>query len=267
MTRASRWAGAVLLVVLGLPVPARAQIVQSVNFGAGWFWPAGYNSRTPGDVLVANLTQPIVAPGATGSLDFDIGEFGAWTFFGEWNVALNRHVEVSGGLSFYQETVHSRYADLVDSQHNFSDIQQDLTLRMIPITGIVRFLPVGKPGSVQPYVGGGIAAINFQYTEKGDFVDTSDVTLPIYCAGSPGCVNPAYQATGMAFGPVFVGGVRLPIGGDLYGITLEGRYQWVKGDLPTAAECQNDLSKCFAFGATKLDLSGFTFNMGMLIRF
>lgn len=265
MTRATRWAGAVLLVVLGLPVPARAQIVQSVNFGVGWFWPAGETSRPIDDVLVANLNQPIVAPGATGSLAFDIGEFGWWVPFGEWNIAFNRHIEASAGLAFYQRTVPSTYADLVDSAHNFAEIRQDLKLRMIPITGIVRFFPVGRPGSVQPYVGGGIAAINFQYTEKGDFVDTND--LSIFCAGTPNCPNEAFQASGMAFGPVFAGGVRLPVGGDLYGITLEGRYQWVRGKLPTAAECQNDLSKCFMPGAERIDLSGFTFNMGFLIRF
>ena len=39
---------------------ASAQLVQSVNFGAGLFFPRGHDSRVSSDVLVANLTQPDV---------------------------------------------------------------------------------------------------------------------------------------------------------------------------------------------------------------
>lgn len=264
MTRAARRGSALFLMVLGLASPAEAQIVQSVQFGGGWFWPKGFEGRTSGDVLVANLTQPDVLPGVSGSLEFDIGDFAFWSVFGEWNIAFNRRIEASAGIGFYQETVPSRYRDLVDSSQGFSDITQDLKLRQIPFTGLVRFLG-GRPGRVQPYAGGGITAISFQYTETGDFVDPVD--LSVFCAGTPGCAFPSFEATGLAYGPVVVGGVRFPIGGDIFGFTAEGRYQWVTGDLPSAADCQADSSKCFAFGATKIDLSGFTFNMAMLIRF
>jgi hypothetical protein len=237
------------------PSAAHAQIVQSVQFGAGWFWPKGFEGRTTGDVLVANLTQPDVLPGVSGSLEFDIGDFAGWTFFGEWNIAFNNYIEASAGLGFYQKTVPSRYRDLVDSSQGFTDITQDLKLRQIPLTGMVRFLG-GRPGRVQPYGGIGIAAINFEYTERGDFVDPID--LSIFCAGTPGCPFPAYQASGFAFGPVFAGGVRLPVGGDIYGIVLEGRYQLVEGNTGGADA---------GFLGEKIDLSGFTFNMAMLIRF
>ena len=270
MARAARLASALLLVLvtlMAIPSTAGAQVVQSVTFGGGYFWPKGENSRVTGDVLFANLNQPVyVPPDSTGSLDFAVGDFGAWTLFGEWNIAFNRHVEASAGIGFYHfgfsRTVESRYRDLVNQAAGNSDIQQDLKLHQIPITGLVRFV-FGQPGKVQPYAGAGLAMIRFKYVEEGDFVDPVD--LSIFCAGKsfvPGTPDsacfPAYQATGFAFGPVFVGGVRLPIGGDIYAFTAEGRWTWADGD--TGGEAAG-------FLGDRIDLGGFTFNMGLMIRF
>jgi hypothetical protein len=242
---------------MAVPSPAGAQVVQSVQFGGGYFWPKGFDGRVEGDVLVANLSQPlvIVDPPTTTSLDFEIGDFGAWTAFGEWNIAFNRHVEASAGLGFYKRTVNSRYRDLVNQAEGNSDILQDLKLTQIPITGLVRFV-FGQPGRVQPYAGAGLAAIRFTYSEEGEFVDPVD--LSIFCAGTPGCPFPAFEASGFAFGPVFVGGVRLPIGGDIYSFTAEGRWTLVDGDTGGADA---------GFLGDRIDLGGFTFNMGLLIRF
>lgn len=259
MTRAVRsvaGVGALLLVLVALPASADAQTVQSVQFGGGWFWPKGESGRVTGDVLVANLNQPVViAPDITTSLDFEVGDFGAWSTFGEWNIAFNRYIEAGAGIGFYQKTVHSRYRDLVNSQTGNSDILQDLKLQQIPITGLVRFMG-GRPGSVQPYAGAGIVAVRYSYTERGDFVDPAD--LSVFCAGTPGCPFPQFEATGFAFGPVFVGGVRLPIGGDIYAFTAEGRWTIVDGS--TGGEVQG-------FLGDRIDLGGFAFNMGLLIRF
>lgn len=256
MARAARWATA-LLILMAIPSTAGAQVVQSVTFGGGYFWPRGFDSRVEGDVLVANLSQPlvIVDPPTTTSLDFEIGDFGAWTLFGEWNIAFNRHVEASAGLGFYKRTVESRYRDLVNQPAGNTDILQDLKLQQIPITGLVRFV-FREPGTVQPYVGAGLAAIRFKYTEVGDFVDPVDFS--IFCAGTPGCPFPAFEASGFAFGPLFLGGVRLPIGGDIYAFTAEGRWTFADGDTGGADA---------GFLGDRIDLGGFAFNMGLLIRF
>lgn len=257
MARAGRWVSALTLILLAFPSTAGAQLVQSVQFGGGYFWPRGFDSRVQGDVLVANLSQPIVIvdPPTTTSLDFEIGDFAAWTLFGEWNLAFNRHVEASAGLGFYKQTVHSRYRDLVNSAAGNTDILQDLKLQQIPITGLVRFMP-GSPGKIQPYAGAGITMVRFKYIEEGDFVDPVD--LSIFCAGTPGCPFPRFEGSGFAFGPVFVGGVRLPIGGDIYAFTAEGRWTIVDGDTGGANN---------GFLGDRIDLGGFTFNMGLLIRF
>jgi hypothetical protein len=60
--------------LLGVAVPASAQVVHSLTIGAGIFWPRGFDQRVEGDVLVANLTQPEVFPGTgvTSSLEFGL---------------------------------------------------------------------------------------------------------------------------------------------------------------------------------------------------
>ena len=55
------------------------------------------------------------------------------------------------------------------------EIEQDLKLRIVPLTATVRFLPIGRRG-VEPYVGAGIGAFNWRYSEVGEFIFQNDVT-------------------------------------------------------------------------------------------
>ena len=234
--------------LLGVAVPASAQVVHSMTIGAGIFWPRGFDQRVEGDVLVANLTQPEVFPGATASLDFKISDFRAYPIYGEWNIGFGDRIEVSVGVGYQNKSVNSRYLDLVNTANNDSDILQELRLRMIPISGTVKFLPFGQAGSFQPYVGGGISVVNFKYTETGDFVDPS--TLEIF--------NDQFTADGFAFGALIFGGLRMPLGGDVYALQVEGRYLFGSGDTGG-----NDAG----FLGDKIDLSGGSLNFGFLIRF
>jgi hypothetical protein len=236
--------------LLGVAVPASAQVVHSVTIGAGIFWPRGFDQRVEGDVLVANLTQPEVFPGTgvTSSLDFEISDFRSYPIYGEWNIGFGDRVEVSIGVGYQNRSVNSRYRDLVNTAANDADILQELRLRTIPISGTVKFLPFGQAGSFQPYVGGGISAVNFHYTETGDFVDPS--TLEIF--------NDKFTADGFAFGALIFGGLRMPLGGDVYALQIEGRYLFGSGNTGGAEE---------GFLGDKIDLSGGSLNFGFLIRF
>ncbi|MEO8071367.1 MAG: hypothetical protein ABI652_08185 [Acidobacteriota bacterium] len=232
-----------LLVATGVTMcawPASAQIVNSIQFGAGGLVPRGFDSRAQGDVLVADLTNDT-------PLLFFVNDFRSGQVFGEWNVGLGQHVEIGAGVGFFQRTVPSIYADLVNKK-NGSEIDQRLRLRMVPITGLVRFLPFGRAGEVQPYVGAGIAAVSFRYSESGQFVDTSDFSV----------FDARFTASGVAPGAVLLGGVRLPLGGDIYGLSLEGRYQFATGNTGGADA---------GFLDDKIDLSGGSFNVGFLVRF
>ncbi len=232
-------AGGGLLLVLAAAAPASAQVVQSLNVGGGWVWPRGFDSRVDGDVLIANLSdfEPLL---------FDLDEFHGGQVFGEWNVAFSPYVEVSGGFSYYQQTVPSVYRDLVNE--NGFEIAQELKLRMMPITAMVRFLPVGDASSFQPYVGAGLAIVNWRYSEAGEFVDTFDYS--VFAA--------RYVESSTDLGAVFALGARIPIDGDIYGLTLEYRYQWAQGD---TGGIEN------GFLGDKIDLNVGSFNIGFLIRF
>jgi hypothetical protein len=222
--------------------PAAAQVVQSLHVGVGAFLPRDIGSRAPGDVLVENLStfEPLA---------FNITDFRGGQIFGEWNVSFGQHVELGAGLSYYRRTVPSVYRNVINS--NGSEIAQNLSLRVVPVTGLIRFMPFGRFTSVQPYIGTGISALNYRYSEIGDFVDTSDYSV------FNNNTTP-FIATGTAVGPVVVGGLRVPVGGDIYGLTVEWRYQFATGKTGGLDA---------GFLSDKIDLGGGTFNFGFLVRF
>lgn len=236
-------AGALALIA-GSVRQASAQVVHSVAFGAGVFAP---RSCTPGsrldcraargsdDVLVENLN----------TLAFDIRDFRGGQVFGEWNVTFDERVELSFGAGFYRRTAPSVYADFVDI--DFTEIEQDLRLRVVPVSAVVRFLPIGRAGQLQPYLGGGIAALNWKYSETGEFVDFNN---------NNAIFEDRYVASGTALAPVLLGGLRMPINGDIYALNAELRYQFGKGDLGNNG-----------FLAEKINLNGMNFTLGFQIRF
>ena len=255
--------------------PASAQVVHSIQFGGGFFFPRGYDGREAGDTIVENLVGydfDLNPPGlrlntrlafpekegcfdrfaVTSHADTCIKAFRSGQFSGEWNIAFGDRIELGLGLGYHSKTVRSLYVDLQDE--NFADITQDIKLRQMPFTALVRFMPFNRVGEFQPYVGLGLAAINWRYSEVGDFVDTTE-------AGETGFIlifPERYVATGTTAAPVLVGGLRIPLGGDIYALTLEGRYHWAVGDTGGLDE---------GFLGDKIDLGGGTFNVGFLIRF
>lgn len=237
-----------VLTLLIIATPASAQAVSSLHLGAGLFSPRGLDSRVDGDVLVRNyLGRRIPSLSTeTDALAFEIKDFRSGSVFAEWNVGFGNHVEVGAGIAAFGKTVPTVYLDLVDERNR--EIEQELRLRVVPLTAVARFLPFGRAGDVQPFVGVGVAALRFRYSEVGRFVDFD--TLDIF--------EERYVATGMAPGLVIVGGLRLPLGGDVYGMSLEGRYLSGSGKTGGLDE---------GFLDDKIDLSGLLFNVGFNVRF
>ena len=129
--------GSFILTAMLVATPASAQLVQSLQFGVGGFFPRNLDSRVAGDVWVANLNQPDVAgfPGTTASLAFDPDSFHGWTIFGEWSLGFRNRFELGVGASHYSQTAHSFYRDLENSlRPTHPDIEQDLKLRITPIS-------------------------------------------------------------------------------------------------------------------------------------
>jgi len=246
LARTSIRLGGAVLIALGLAAPASAQIVQSAQFSGGWFFPRGFDSRALGDVLVADAMDKGTIAGLSDALAFRMRDFIGGNVHGEWNVAFGPRVEVGASFGFYQQTVHSVYYDLVNLDG--SEIRQDLQLRVTPIMGIVRFTPFGRIGGTQPYVGAGFGALNFRYTESGQFVDPTDLSI----------FNDRYIATGTVPGVALLGGIHLPLGGDVYGLNVEYRYQWGVGNTGGPAN---------GFLDDKIDLGGGYLNFGFRVRF
>lgn len=228
---------ALVAVVSGFAAASPAAAQQSFTVYLGGFSPSPEDARSRSggrsdDVLVNNLSF----------LSFTIKDFSSVTVGGEWLVGLGDHLDAGLGLGIYSKSVPSVYSDLVND--DFSEIEQDLKLRIVPVTATFRFLPLGRNSAVQPYFGAGVGLFRWRYAESGEFVD-DDFTV----------FRETYIGSGGASGPVILGGMRFPVGSwDLGG---EIRYQRAEGTLPADQ----------GFSAAKIDLGGFNYLVTFNVRF
>ena len=220
----------VAIVCVMAPVAARAQQAVSVSFGG--FVPTGADGRVDGDVLLENREL----------LTFDINDFNTGSVGLEWLIPVGDFFEVGAGVGYSSRTVPTVYADY--ENRNGSEIEQDLRLRVAPVTATVRVLPFGRSRPVQPYVGVGVGAFSYRYTEVGDFIDFTDRSV----------FSDRFIAKGTEVGPVVLGGLRFALG-DAWALGGEVRFQKAEADL------SDD------FLGPKLDLGGMHYLMTLNIRF
>ena len=214
---------------------SRAEPRQSIVFHLGYLSVRGEDARIADDTINANLDVHA----------FDISDFNGGTIGGDWIFPLGEWLDGSIGASFYRRTVPSVYRDRVHADGR--EIEQDFRLRTAPITAMVRFLPAGRGGSIEPYVGGGIALVNWRYSEVGEFVDFSDGSI----------FRNRYIANGNALGGVVLAGLRAPVA-DVWVVGGEVRYQRATGDTDAA---NSGLLK------DRIDLGNWTANLTIGLRF
>jgi hypothetical protein len=208
---------------------------QTINFTIGYFALKGLDSRVVDDVLLNELQsqQPLL---------FEVKDFNSALFGGEYLVALSSRVEAGVGVGYSQRTVPSVYAKLTHADD--TEIQQDLKLRQIPVTFTGRFLLLPRGSAVEPYIGAGIVAIRWRYSETGEFVaDNRDV------------FSARYVTDGTAVGPTVLAGLRAPVGNWRVG----GEVRWQKAEGTGLAAQQ--------FIGDKFDLGGWTGNFTFGVRF
>jgi opacity protein-like surface antigen len=231
-----------LVVGLGvLATAAEAQVVQvgrgdarhSIGFNLGYFAVRGLDSRVDEDVLLADLAD----------LEFEIGDFSGFTFGGEWLYGIGDYLETGVGLGYYQKNVESAYRDLAHEDGRL--ILQDLKLRIVPITAMLRFLPIGRGAAVEPFIGAGVGFFNWRYSEVGEFVDANNDIF-----------QDRFIADGTAVGPVVLAGVKFPAG-DVFNAGVEFRWQKAEGDTSSVEGLLGD----------KIDLGGWTTSFTMHFRF
>jgi hypothetical protein len=225
-------AALILVGAVSLAAPAASFAQQSVVFSIGGFVPKGFDSRDRNDQILDDSSY----------LAFRMSDFNGVTVGGEYLVGLGRWFDAGLGVNWYGRTVPSVYADVINSDG--SEIEQQLRLRMVPFTATFRLLPLGRSSGFQPYIGGGVAIINWKYTETGDFVDFSDGSI----------FSARYEGSGTATGPLVLFGATVPVGA--VGIGGEIRYQHADGDLPADQ-----------FLLPKIDLGGWSYMATVHVRF
>lgn len=240
MLRTRAWVAVVIFLAgaLSLPAPAQAQS-QTINFTLGGFWPRAEDARVAGDVLVADLSD-------TNPLLFNVSDFKGGMFGAEWLFGIGDFLEAGVGAAYYQRTVPSIYAGKIHS--GGAEIEQDLKLRIAPITGTIRVIPTGRRSTVQPYFGAGISLLSWRYSETGEFVDPFDDAI----------FRANFVKSDTTTAPVFLFGVRFPVA-ETFLMGGEFRYQKAEGDLP--------LGGTEGFLGDKIDLSGWTGSFTFGIRF
>lgn len=238
---------AVFAALWMIPAAASAQIhqvssstsadrKQTLNFSVGYFALRGLDSRPQEDILFQDLQsgQPLL---------FNVSDLNSVPIGGEYLLGVGRQFEVGVGLGFSQRTAHTVYANLTHADN--TEIAQDLKLRQVPVSFTGRFLILPRGSAIEPYVGAGVVAIRYNYSEIGEFVDANDSTI-----------FPArYVTKGSVAGPTVLAGLRGVAGAVVVG--GEVRWQKVTADVPLDQ----------GFLGTKLDLGGWTGNFTVGVRF
>jgi hypothetical protein len=237
LREAPRWPAAALVpvAVLAMAVPSPAAADTVFGGSIGYFVPRGLDGRDTDDVIFQNLDF----------LLFDEQDFNGASVNGEFLIGLGDFLEAGVGAGFYQQTVPSIYSEFVDSDG--TEIEQDLKLRISPVTFTARVYPISRHAPVQPYIGGGLAILAWRYSESGEFVN--------FNAGEE-IFRATYEDSGNETAPVFFGGVRVPVGEHFL---VGGEFRWHGG------KATLDPSQDFA-GRT-LDLSGYTTSAVFQVRF
>jgi hypothetical protein len=199
-----------------------ASAQQILNVSAGVFTPHGEDSRVESDVLNANRTF----------LSFDIKDFNSVTGGAEYLAPLGDFFEAGVGAHFYRGKTTSVYTNFVDADG--SEIEQELKLRVIPLSATIRLVATGKDAAFQPYFGAGVAVNNWRYSESGEFIDFNTPGRDIF--------RDTFVKNGNAVGPVALGGIRFNGG------------SWTAGGEVRYSKAEGDLDETFA--ADTIDVGG-----------
>lgn len=223
--RAVRAALVVAALVTLWPVQ-RASADVVVTFYGGYFVVRGEDTRDVDDVIYQNA----------GFLAFDVRDFNNGTFGGEVHVGAGPFLEAGVGVGFYQRTVTSVYRDFVDASG--FEVVQDLKLRQVPVNFTARVFPFGRDAAVQPYVGGGIALVNWRYSEEGEFIDFNN---------QGEIFRDRFVDQGNTVAPLAIAGIRF---GSRSGVSVGGEFRYQGG--------KADLDRDLGFAGDTLDLGGYS---------
>jgi len=189
----------------------------------------------------------------TRELTLEKSDFRAAAFGGEFGVPVASHFAVVAGFEHSRSKTKSESRDFVED--NGDPIEQTTQLSQFPVTITLRFYPVKTgesvgsyawiPTRLNPYIGGGVGALSYDFSQSGRFVDKETLNIFSTALASKDWTPTAHVAVGMDINltpRIFVNG--------------EARY----------SRARADLSKDFN-GFDPIDLSGFRIRGGVYFRF
>lgn len=186
-------------------------------------------------------------------LTLDRSDFRARGFATDVGVAVAPRLDVVAGFDIAREETGSEYRRFVAS--NAQPITQATRLQQTTVSGGVRYSPLGRgrsisryafiPRRIVPYAGAGATVGFYSFTQRGQFVDFTDLSI----------FTDRFTSDGWTIGPYVQGGADLQVWKRL-SVTFDARYTWLQGDL------DSDFS-----GFDGIDLAGFRAGTGISIVF
>ena len=108
-------------------------------------------------------------------LFFVISDFRNAQINGEWNISFGHHVEAGVGIGYIPAVRDEHVPESRERRRVGNPARTAAADRADHRCGAVH--AVGRQGDVQPYVGVGIGAFLYRYSEAGQFVDPSDFSV------------------------------------------------------------------------------------------
>jgi len=181
-------------------------------------------------------------------LTLDDGDFRAPLFGFSAGFMLTRRVDLVFAVELSQSSATSEFRDYVDE--DFLAITQKTDLKEVDVSFSAayalapRFRQVSRFASVLrrvvPYVGGGAGLLNYEFLQRGDFVDFADLSI----------FTTTLRSTGWEPSVHVMGGLDFQLYRSWFA-TFQARYTWADG------EPGRDF-----VGFDPIDLSGFRLSVG-----
>ncbi len=246
----ARWRLALLTILASAPLPLLAQ-----QLGAGG---DGYFFRRPAVSLTirGGIDRPMASSQiwdfTTQNLTLSKGDFTSPGFQADLGVRVSNRLEIVAAAGTSRRASPSEFRKFVDN--NDKPIEQTTTIRRLPVTLGVRYAITAPeervsrfawiPSRVTPWVGVGGGAMNYTFSQIGDFVDFQTLNVFKQTFASSGWTPMAYGNVGVDLKLT----TRLSLTGDI-------RYSAARAALGGKFS-----------GFDKIDLSGTAATMGLTVR-
>ena len=238
---------AMVALTLVVARPARAQDSgDGFRFrppSGSWSFRGGYAMPSANSDLFAFTTNNLTVNHA----DFAAVDIGADLAF-----TIAPRIDLSFDISYAGMNKGSEFRNFVDN--NNQPIQQSTAFARTPLTMSARFYltdrgrQIGRfawvPARAAPYVGVGVGVMNYSFNQKGDFIDSTMAVFP-----------DEFRTSGWAPMAQALAGVEWSMGPG-WALRTEARY------LTASASPSSDF-----LGFHRIDLSGLTTSVGLLVRF